>query len=276
MVASFLLGLREGLEAALILGIVLGVLGKIGRLVLKPAVWWGAATAVMVSAAAAWGLTAVGFGLSGLAEQIYEGAVMLLAAIILTWMIFWMRRQGKTLNVEMERQARRASFNGWWGLAILAFVAVMREGIELALFLAAAQAATGAVQTWIGALLGILSAAGLGWLLFNSTRRLNIRQFFLVTNVLLLLFAAGMVGLGVHELNEANVIPVIVEHVWDINGFVDEKSSLGIVLRSLLGYNGNPSLSEVVAYLGYLLALLSALVLPRRKAGKIRVIESLN
>lgn len=134
---------------------------------------------------------------------------------------------------------------------MLAFLAVGREGFELALFLVAAQISTSAVQTLIGAALGLLASAVLGWLLFASTYRLSLRRFFQVTNVLLILFAAGLVAHGVHEFNEAGIIPSIIEHVWDINTLLDEKSPFGLILTALFGYNGNPSLTEVIAYLGY-------------------------
>jgi high-affinity iron transporter len=103
----------------------------------------------------------------------------------------------------------------------------------------------------LGAVLGISSAILLGWFIFKSTNKLNIRGFFMVTNVLLILFAAGLVAYGVHELNEAGWIPSLIEHVWDINHILNEKSQIGLILKALFGYNGNPSLSEVVAYLIY-------------------------
>jgi high-affinity iron transporter len=260
MIPSFLLALREGLEAALILGIVLGVLNRLKRSHLRPIVWRGALAAAALAAAIAVLLSLVGMELEGPAEQIFEGVTMLLAAGVLTWMIFWMQRQGRNINEELAAETGRASAGrGGSALFALAFLAVFREGLELALFLLAAQMTSSPLATLGGALTGLAGAAGLGWLLFSSTRRLNVKQFFQVTNILLIVFAAGLVGYGVHELNEAGWIPTVVEHLYNINPILDENSTLGIALKTLIGYNGNPSLSETIAYLGYFLTIALAL-----------------
>lgn len=253
MLPSFLLSLREGLEAALIIGIVLGVLLKIQRTELNKTVWLGAGTAVMLSFAAAFGLNLLGMQFEGPAEKIFEGTAMLLAAGVLTWMIFWMHNTAVNLKSEMEARTHDAVYGkGKNALFALAFLAVFREGIELALFLLAAQEASSPAQTLLGALTGLAGAVILGWMLFTSTRRLNLRNFFRVTNVLLIIFAAGLVAHGVHEFNEAGIIPPVVEHIWDVNGVLNENSEFGLALKALVGYNGNPSLTEVIAYLGYL------------------------
>jgi high-affinity iron transporter len=252
MLPSFLLALREGLEAALIIGIVLGALRKMGRGDLAPSVWRGAMSATAVSLLTGATLTAFGLSLEGAAEQIFEGVAMLLAAAVLTWMIFWMQRQSRYIKDNLETDVRRATMSSGGGALFgLAFLAVVREGIELALFLTAATFTSGTQSTIIGGLLGLAAAAFLGWSLFASTVRLDLRQFFQVTGVLLLLFAAGLVGHGVHEFNEVGWIPAVVDHVWDLNPVLDENSTVGVMLKALLGYNGNPSLTEVIAYLAY-------------------------
>ena len=256
MFPSFILSLREGLEAALIIGIVLGALHKMGRPDLKPAVWAGAGMAVIASIAAAVLLTLIGAEFEGQAEEIFEGFAMLAAAGLLTWMIFWMHGHARSLKSDIEDDVRLATFRyGGKALFILAFLAITREGFELVLFLGAARLASDSLQTLIGAMLGLGIAVFLGWLLYASTRRLNLRQFFRVTNVLLILFAAGLVAHGVHEFNEAGLIPPVIEHVWDTNPIIDEKSTAGEILKALFGYNGNPSLTEVLAYLSYFVLL---------------------
>jgi high-affinity iron transporter len=260
MLPSFLLSLREGLEAALIIGIVLGALRKMNRPGLSRLVWTGAASAGLLSVASALVLFRLGASLEGPAEQIFEGIAMLLAAGVLTWMIFWMHRQSRYIKSDLEAGVRRAAFQGGpQALFSLAFLAVLREGLELALFLTAAAFASNAVQTILGALLGLAASAILGWLLFSATLRLDLRRFFLVTGALLILFAAGLVAHGVHEFNEVGWIPTLVEHVWDTNALLDENSTLGALLKALFGYNGNPSLTEVAAYLAYSAALLIGL-----------------
>jgi len=260
MLPTYLLSLREGLEAALIIGIVLGALTKIRRSDLSPAVWVGTLSAVGVSILTAVLLTSFGMSLEEEAEQIFEGITMLIAAGILTWMIFWMSKQARFLKGELEAGVNKAAAStGKRAMFWLAFVAVVREGIELALFITAAffagdqsQLTTNIIQTLAGTILGLGTAALLGWTLFATTVRLDLRRFFQVTGLLLILFAAGLVAHGVHEFNEVGWVPAVVEHVWDVNAIVDENSVAGQLLRTLFGYNGNPSLTEMIAYFIYL------------------------
>jgi high-affinity iron transporter len=260
MLPSFLLSLREGIEAALIIGIVIGTLQKINRTDYVKTVWVGAACAAAVSLLAAIVLNKVGTSLEGEAEEIFEGFTMLVAAGVLTWMIFWMSRQARQLRSELESGVRRAaSLAGHGALFLLAFTAVVREGIELVLFLTAAAMTSSAQAVMTGALLGLGAAILLGWSLFTSIVRLDLRRFFQVTGVLLVLFAAGLVAHGVHEFNELGWIPPIIEHIWDINLVLDENSSFGQLLTALFGYNANPSLSEILAYIGYFVVILSGL-----------------
>jgi high-affinity iron transporter len=271
MVSAYILSLREGIEAALILGIVLGAIRQMRRRDLIASVWLGAGGAALVSLVAAVLLTRLGLELKDPAEAIFEGLTMLLAAGILTWMIFWMSRQSHNLKADLESGVRRASMGGKWSLFGLAFIAVLREGVELALFLTAAAFSSDARQTIIGAALGLGTAALLGWLLFAASVRLDLRRFFSVTGFLLILFAAGLAAHSVGELVEVGWLPSVIEHVWDANPILDENSAFGQILKSLLGYNGNPSLTEVLAYLGYFGAVLLGL----RRAGRRRRSELL-
>jgi len=260
MLPTYLLSLREGLEAALIIGIVLGALSKIRRSDLSPAVWLGALSAVGISFLTAILLTSFGMSLEEEAEQIFEGITMFIAAGLLTWMIFWMSKQARFLKRELEAGVNKAAAStGKRAMFWLAFIAVVREGIELALFITAAffagdqsQVTTNIIQTLAGTILGLGTAALLGWTLFATTVRLDLRRFFQVTGFLLILFAAGLVAHGVHEFNEVGWIPSVVEHVWDVNAVVDENSLFGLLLKTLFGYNGNPSLTEMIAYFVYL------------------------
>jgi high-affinity iron transporter len=247
MIPSFLISLREGLEAALIVGLTIGVLAKMKRSELKIVVWYGAVAAGLISLLVALILQFVGANLEGRTEELFEGFMMFLAAGVLTWMIFWMQRMSD-VRIAISKGYR-------WGLFGIAFFAVLREGIETALFLTAAAMTTSTNQTFIGGLAGILVAAVLGWALFASTIRLNIQRFFQITSVLLILFAAGLFAHAIHEFNEAGLIPTLINPLWDINHILDENSVLGGILKALFGYNGNPSLTEVLAYLGYFVAV---------------------
>jgi len=251
MLPSFILSLREGLEAALIIGIVLGALRQMKRRELVASVWFGAGSAALVSLATALLLTRLGLEMKDPGEAIFEGLTMLLAAGILTWMIFWMSRQARTMKSDLESGVQRASLTGKRGLFVLAFVAVLREGVELALFLTASVFASNGHLTLLGALLGLATAALIGWGLFATTIRLDLQRFFQVTGFLLVLFAAGLVAHSVHEFNELGWIPAIIEHVWNINPILSDQSTLGQVLAALFGYNGSPSLTEALAYILY-------------------------
>jgi high-affinity iron transporter len=253
---SLLLSLREGLEAALVIGIVLGALRKFNRAQLSTIVWAGSLAAGIASLATAMVLNLMGTSLKGPSEMIFEGLTLFLAAAVLTWMIFWMSRQSRTIKGELEADVRRAtSQSGKSALFLLAFISVLREGVELALFLTASVLTTNLHQTILGALFGLASAAILGWILFATTMRLNLRRFFQITGILLILFAAGLVASSVHEFIELGWIPTIITHVWNLNPLLSENSTLGQILKTLFGYNANPSLTETLAYVAYFAAI---------------------
>lgn len=259
MLVSLLLALREGLEAALIVGIIFGYLRKIGQMQYGRAAWSGVLVAAALSAALAFGITAIGAELKGPAEQLFEGTTMMLAVAVLTWMIFWMRSQARTLKASIESEVQKALVGGTaWGLFAAAFLAVFREGVETALFLGAAAFQTSGLETLIGALIGLAVAAVIGYLIYASTVRLNVRLFFDVTSLLLLVFAAGLFMHGIHEFQEAGLLPGLIEHVWDTSAFISEESLPGQFLHTLVGYTPAPSLVELLAYVGYWVVTLGA------------------
>jgi high-affinity iron transporter len=167
-------------------------------------------------------------------------------------MIFWMNRQSRHLKGELEAGVRQAALSaGRQGLFMLAFLAVVREGVELALFLTAATFASDAAQTLTGTLLGLFTSILLGWSLFASSVKLDLRRFFQVTGILLILFAAGLLARAVSEFILVGWLPALIEHVWDLNPLLNEESTLGQILSALFGYNGSPSLMAVITYLLY-------------------------
>jgi len=271
MFASFLLSLREGLEAALLIGILIGALYKMNRPDLKLPVWAGVISAMVASLGAGIVLYQLGALFEGDAEKIFEGVTMLFAAAVLTWMIFWMNKQARTIKSNLEDDVSSAVQKGAFApLFLVAFLVIIREGVELALFLTAAAYSSSENQVLFGAVVGLVVAVILGWMLFAATSRLNLRRFFQVTGILLLLFAAGLVAHGVHEFNEVGWIPAVIDPLWNINHILDEKSTVGEMLKALFGYNGNPSLTEATAYWMYIVIVFfilqwSRLVsLPRR------------
>ncbi len=275
MLPSYLLSLREGLEAALIVGIVLGALRQMRKPDLVFAVWSGVLVASIVSIVSAISLTALGLSLHDPAEAIFEGITMLLATAVLTWMIFWMSRQSRHLKGNLEAGVRHAALSaGRRGLFMLAFLAVVREGIELALFLTAATFASDAVQTITGTALGLFSSILLGWSLFASSVKLDLRRFFQVTGILLIMFAAGLIARAVSEFVLVGWLPALIEHVWDLNPFLNEESAFGQILSALFGYNGSPSLIAVIVYLAYFLTIGFGLQLAQSKESRPVQIQS--
>ena len=197
---------------------------------------------------------------SGRAEEIFEGVAMFVAVGILTWMIFWMRKQASNIKAHLEAQIQAVLVVGSsLGLVILAFVVVVREGIETALFLfAATRVAESPLSFTVGGFLGLAIAIVIGHSIYKGSSRLNLRTFFNVTSLVLIFFAAGLLAHGIHEFIEAGIIPALVDPVWDINHILSEKSTFGLFLKAILGYNGNPSLVEVVAYPVYLALVLGS------------------
>ncbi len=256
MLPAYLLALREGLEAALIIGLTLGVLVRTNRGDLRRYVWLGTALASLLSVAVAIGLLLIGVQLQGQSEQIFEGLTMVFAAGLLTWMILWMRRQARRVQEGFEADVRRAAQAGQSrAIFTLAFLAVLREGVELALFLTAATFQVNAATTLSGGLLGLGTAVLLGWIVYGTSVRLDVRAFFQVTGVLLLLFAAGLVAHGVHEFNELGWVPPILDPIWNLSSVLREDIVVGSFLKSLFGYNADPSLTEALAYTLYLVTL---------------------
>jgi high-affinity iron transporter len=258
MGAAFLITFREGLEIALILSILLAYLNTIGRRDRHGSVWTGAATAAGVSVAAGLIIFLTAGALSYTAQEAFEGLVAFLAVGVLTWMIFWMRRQARFIKGELQHRVDLALASGSAAaLGMLAFFVVLREGLETALFLFAAfraESTGSATLALVGAVVGLGSAGVLGYLMYRGGIRLNLRTFFKVTGALVLLVAAGLLAGGIHELQEIGWLPIGTGTAFDVRGVLPD-SGPGLPLRALFGYNANPSWLEAVAWTGYVLVV---------------------
>lgn len=256
---AFLITLREGLEAALILGIVLACLARTGRRQAAP-VWIGALAAVAVAAAAGAAMSATAARMAGAPLVAFEAGALLLAAAVLTYMLFWVRRQAKGMRAELASQVEAALRSGSLALAGLSFALLVREGVEVALFLQAgsATAPSPAAYRW-QAIAGLGTAAAAGYAVYRGAFRLPLRAFFHATGVVLALFAAGMIANGFKKLHEIDLVPPLIGPVWDTGPVLPDSSPVGRFLGSLLGYDATPSLVQVVAYFGYLAAVLPVL-----------------
>lgn len=249
MGAAAVLTFREGLEAAIILSIVLTFLKKAGELELPRYVAYAAILAAAVSAVVGLIVFETTGSLTGRAEQLFEGTTMIAAAIVITHV--W--RQSSNVRRQYEQKlttglggssARRAIF-------VTAFLAVLIEGLEIVLFLrASVQEGVGGV--FVGGVIGLALAVGVGLVLYQTNRLRDAVLLFYVIGAMLIVLAAGLLAHGIHEFQEAGVLPMLRENVWNTNGIVNEQVGVGKFLRSLLGYNGNPELLEVIAWVTYL------------------------
>lgn len=260
MLTSFLITIREALEAALIIGIIAAYVAKLGRKDLNRYINAGIISALIASAVVAFVFKLVYGEFQGTTEQLFEGVASLTASVVLTYMIFWMTQNSKQIKGEIQEKIELSiSKNQMIGIAFLSFIAVFREGVETVLFLGTL-AIKSPVDTIAGFIIGLTAVIVLSIIMFKGIYRLDLNRFFKYTSVLLILFSAGLVATGVHEFNEAGIIPEGIEHVWDINPpqnpdgsypALHENGLVGGSLKAILGYNGNPSLTEVLAYAGY-------------------------
>lgn len=245
---ALLIALREGIEMTLVVGIVLAYLAQTSTMRAARWVWAGVLAAAIVSLGFLGVLNALDAEFEGATEAVFEGATMLLASAFLTWMIFWMLRNARSLKSELHRgvEAVLASGGAAWGLFLLVFFAVVREGVELALLLFAAPGE----GKLLGTVIGLAAAVGVGVLIYAFGRRVDLRSFFRVTTALLILFAAGLVTHGAHEFVEAGVVAGGPE-LFDLSAALPDNEGLGALLRTLFGYSADPTLLEGVAYLAY-------------------------
>lgn len=249
--SALLLALREGIEMAIVVGILLAYLSQVGAHRAHRWVWSGVGAAAVVSLGFLAILNALGASFEGTTEQIFEGTTMLLAALFLTWMVLWMLRNARYLKGELQRGVADvlARGGGTWGLFAIAFFAVVREGVELALLLFAAPGE----GKLVGALSGLALAVGVGILIYAFGRRIDLRTFFQATSLLLVLFAAGLVAYAAHEFAEAGVLSAIEgPKLWSTKSVLPDNGGIGSILRALFGYQDEPTVIEVVCYVGYL------------------------
>ncbi|MDX6357108.1 MAG: high-affinity iron transporter [Nocardioidaceae bacterium] len=277
MLGNYLIGLREGLEASLVLTILIAYLVRSDRRHLLPKIWSGVVLAVAMSLAFGALLTFGPRGLTFEAQEAIGGTLSLVAVGFVTWMIFWMVRAARGLGGELRGRIDRAADAGRWSLAAVAALAVGREGLETALFLwAATQTATGAhtvstVPAWqplTGAALGLATAVALGYLLYRGAIRINLSTFFTWTGAFLIVVAAGVLGYGVHDLQEAGILPGLNALAFDVSGTVDESSWYGTLLKGVLNFSPQTTWLQAVAWLAYLAATMTAFLRGVRRRSR--------
>jgi high-affinity iron transporter len=251
-----LITLREGIEAALIVGIILGYLRKVGAKSLERPFYIGLGLGILASVGIAVLFAVLAVQFEGTLEMVFEGVIMLVSMAILTTVILWMNENSKTYSEGLKQKVEQAlTRTRTFGLASLAFISVFREGVETVLFLGSASFTTTGAQVVLGGAIGLAVAFVLAIAIIKYSARLDLRTFFNVTGILLIMFAAGLVSRGIAEFQEAGYIAPIVGHVWDSNWIVNDQGNLGKVLTALFGYDGSPSLSQIAGYLLYWLGI---------------------
>jgi high-affinity iron transporter len=259
---SFLVTLREGLEIALVVTILLGYLRKIDQKQHFRDIWIGVVAATVVSVAIGAGLEVASREMNGRALEAFEGFTMLFAVAVLTWMVFWMKRQSAGISRELREQVDTALTGGSvLALTLLAFSSVAREGVETSLFLfAGSTTAASNTQFVVGGLLGFAIAGGAGVVLYYGAARLPLRPFFLATGVAVIALAAGMLANGIGALHEAALLTNIGVRPWDTEATISMTSTFGKFLHTVLGYDSAPAMAQIVAYWAYLVVALGAYI----------------
>ncbi|MEA2519556.1 MAG: high-affinity iron transporter [Chloroflexota bacterium] len=268
--SGLLTGLREGVEAALIVSIVLAYLGRTGRSDQAARVWIGTGLAAALSLAVGIVLFNTVGALEAPYEQIFEGSMLLVAAAVVTWMLFWMRRQSGSVKGELQAAVDRAvASGGSWGLALLAFTAVIREGLETSLFLVGQATSVRAEAGWvvIGALTGLIVAAALGYGIYRGSRRLNLGSFFRWTGIALVFIAAGLLSHGLGEFVEIGALGSgpWTAVAYDISATLPHDTGFGAFLRAILGYSADPAILTITAHVAYLVIVLLLYLRPVRR-----------
>ena len=257
MVANYLIGLREGLEAALVVSILVAYLVKTGRRDQLPALWAGVGIAVLVSLGFGALLTFGPSGLSFEAQEAIGGTLSIIAVGLITWMIFWMARTARHLKGDLHHRLDHTVGHGKRAVLVVALLAVGREGLETALFLwAGAQATGGNAAPLIGAALGLATAVLLGWLVYRGAIRLDLRQFFAWTGLFLVVVAAGVLAYGVHDLQEAGILPGLNNLVFDVSAAVPPSSWYGSVLKGTVNFSPATTWLQALAWTAYIVPTL--------------------
>jgi high-affinity iron transporter len=277
--ATFLIGLREGLEAALVVGILVAYLTRMGRRDVLPRLWAGVALAVALAVAIGAVLTFGAYALTFTAQELIGGLLSLLAVAMVTWMIFWMQRTARTMKASLEGGVDRAlATGGLWGIVLIGFVSVAREGIETTLLLWSMVQSFGATPAaLLGALVGLAVAVVLGWLLARGMVRLNLRGFFTWTGAFLVVVAAGVLAYAIHDLQEAGALPgpftasAVIDPVtgsaavgwgafptgwaFDLSAVIAPGGPLAVILQATIGFMPQMTWLQVVAWAVYVVVV---------------------
>ena len=277
MLIAFLIMLREGIEAALIVGIVAGFLKQSGHSRLMPKVWLGVALAALICLGIGYGIHSATGEIPQKEQEFVVGVIGLVAVAMLTYMILWMKKAARSMKQQLQDSVQTALNRGngqGWALVGMAFLAVAREGLESVFFLLAVFQQSPTWSMPVGAVLGLLAAVVIGALIYQGGMRLNLAKFFRWTGVFLIVVAAGLVAGSLRALHEAGVWNHLQEVVFDSSKYLHEDSPLGVLLGGFFGYTDHPTQGEVLAWLLYLVPVMIWFLHGSRPAAVQRSSES--
>jgi high-affinity iron transporter len=272
MLVPFLIMLREGIEAALIVGIVAGYLKQTGRSGFMPVVWIGILLAIAMALFVGAGLQLASAEFPQKAQELFEAVVGLIAVVMLASMVFWMRKASRSIKAELQGSIDRAFEGGHastFALIGMIFLAVAREGLESVFFLLAVFQQSQGAQAPLGALTGIIVAAAIGYGIYAGGIKLNLRKFFRWTGVFILIVAAGILAGTVRALHEAGLWNGLQAVVFDMSGILPVDSPLGTVFAGILGYEDTPTLGEIAVYLVFLTVSLTLFLKPNQTQARL-------
>ncbi|MFF6792107.1 iron uptake transporter permease EfeU [Streptomyces filamentosus] len=273
MFGNYLIGLREGLEASLVVCILIAYLVKTGRRdALKP-IWTGIGVAVGIALAFGAGLEFGSQELTFEAQELLGGSLSILAVVLVTWMVFWMKKTARHLRAELHGKLDAALAMGTGALVATAFLAVGREGLETALFVWASVRASsdGSHAPLVGVVLGLLTAVFLGWLFYRGALRINLAKFFTWTGGMLVVVAAGVLAYGVHDLQEARFLGGLADRAFDVSATIPPDSWYGTLLKGVFNFQPDPTVLQVTVWALYLVPTLALFLAPIGSGPSVRV-----
>ena len=258
MLSTFIIALREGLEASLIIGILVAYILKSDRRALLLPLWSGVAAAIVGSIGLGLILSRTSNELTERAEELFVGTTSFLAVALVTWMVFWMKRTARSLKADLHGKVDSALRTGPLALAGAAFFAVIREGLETSLFVYSNfNSVADTTSSTVGLVLGFATSITLGYLIYKSSIKIDLAKFFTYTGVALIIVAAGVLSYAVHEFQELSYLPGPDAFVWDVTSFIAKDSILGASLSGSIGFDTTTSWLQLGIYIAYLSAVLT-------------------
>jgi high-affinity iron transporter len=269
--SNFLIGLREGLEAALVVGILIAYLVRTGHKAKLAPLWAGIGVAVAASLAVGATLTFTSRSLSFKAQEGFGGIMSIIAVVFVTGMVFWMRSQSRALKHELQGRLDVALAGGAFALFLVALLSVGREGLETALFLwSNVQAAGSSTSPVLGAAIGLVVAVFIGWLIYRQSVRLNLATFFKITGAGLIVVAAGVLAYGVHDLQEAGILPGLHSLAFNVSSTIPPSSWYGTLLKGVFNFSPDFTWLQLVAYFGYLVPVMYLFFRPMQPPAPVQ------